>query len=1177
MEHSRNLGSSEQGQAITSETQFRVDSSHDDAQALLRQGVEAFRAGDVSASEYAFLRALGLGMHTVSQASKNLASICYRGQRYQDAVDYIVRFREERPYDRDSLLLHVSSLVELERFADAEYELSTFLEVVPDDPEALAALLFCLGLQCRFVELLAFSARVRSSERRHPKIVRAIAGALSALGLRQASGQLIEADLLSSEYATADERAEAERLAHFLCADRAFDEHRFADAIALYRASIQGDDVSVGLFNLSLALLASGQLGDGWRLMRARANLFPSAKIEGVPHWAGEPLDGKSVVVHSEQGLGDVIQFVRYLPLLERAGVRVAFSAYPEILQLLRNDPNARILTSPEPNLAHLQVDYQAQLLDLPAMLGTETVSDIPKTVPYLYSSSVRREFWRHRLDGCRGLKIGLVWSGNPKHKQDHHRSARLDDFASLAILPGVTWVLLQKGSGEQEGLAAPEGMSVLSLSGEICDFDDTASIIDNLDLVISVDTSVAHLAGALGRPVWILLAEAGKDWRWFLDDQRSPWYPSARLFTRDRQTSWADFVRIELRPALVTWWLDVVMNSEEWATMRPLIDGFRGSSPRCCDQREWRLALDEHVEDLIPWARAVMLELRDAAPLALLRERASHSMAINSAWAECLMGQEEPDCALALWQELVGVGTLPASGFIAWGGYLHDQARYDEAREVWRKAVSTHPDHAYVHYMAGRTEQWSGVRETAIKYYERALSLSPRLAPAHNNRGVLYENDEPLKALAAYQRALLLDSTFAKPWQNAARVLVRQGAGHAAAVLMKERCNIEGNAAIGERIALARALLQSGREMDARSMLGEILAVGGTQIGHDELCDMSLLFSELGDSRQCKSTLERLLEMSPSSRAGRFFYGWRLLSEGLCDKGWSYYSDGCDCKATVIPEWQGESLSGRTLLVFQDQGMGDLFQFLHQVCAIPDAQVTLAVCDPVLSFVQYQDFSFKVVSVSTIDWQSNCYDFQIAFMKLWKYVGADLTNPPAAFPYLKAPVGLLPYWERACANEQRFKVGIVWAGNPKYLNDSNRSTRLRDWLPLFDIAGVRIYSLQKDKASNQALAWEKLEIHNIAIDCDGWEKTANALALLDLVISVDTGVAHLASGLGKQVWILLPERGTDFRWLRDREDVPWYPKARLFRQRPKESWAAVLLRVRSALAERVVGLSHRD
>ena len=1148
-----------------------------DARSLLRRGVEAFRAGDAGASEAAFLQALGVGMHAVSQSCKNLASICYRGQRYQEAVDYIVRYREDLPYERDPLLLHVSSLVELDRFGDAERELNRFLEVFPGDTEVLAALLYCFGLQDRFLELLAYSARVPTAALNHPKIVRAIAGALSALGLRQAAGHMIEASVLSTEQLSADERAEAERLARFLGADRALEEHRFADAIGLYQSSIEGGDVNVGLFNLSLALLSAGRLGDGWRLMRARADLFPSARIAGIPCWAGESLQGKCILVHSEQGLGDVIQFVRYLPLLERSGVRVAFNAYPQILHLLRNDPNASALTSPSPDLSRLPFDYQAQLLDLPAMLGTETVADIPAQVPYLFSSPERRAFWRNRLAGVDGLKIGLVWSGNPKHKQDQHRSARLDDFAALAILPGVTWVLLQKGCGEQEGLAPPEGMAVVRLSGEIGDFDDTASIIEELDLLISVDTSVAHLAGALGRPVWILLAEAGKDWRWFLDGERSPWYPSARLFTRGRQTSWADFIRDSLRPVLVRWWSSKLRRDESWAAACSLLDGFAAVPTTSGESHVWQTALAVHGTCLLPWARAAMLELNDAAPLAALYQRCPASTAVASAWAEWLLLQGQCEGAWALWLELAETGHIPPSGFNAWGGSLHDQARYDEARAVWRKALSAYPDHSYLHYMAGRTEQWSGGRETAVICYERALSLSPRLAVAHNNRGVLHEHDEPLKALAAYQRALLFDCTYAKPWQNAARVLLRLRAGYAAAVLMRERCASDRSAASAARIALTRALLLSGDEAAARDLLQKIVSAGSAIVDHDELCDMSLLYSELGDFRQCKAMLERLLELSPSSRSGRFFYGWRLLAEGRCDEGWSYYADGCDRKATVIPEWQGEVLGGKTLLVFQDQGMGDLFQFLHRVCVIPDAQITLAVCDPVLSFVQYQNFPFKVIAVSSVDWQSASYDFQIAFMKLPKHLGADLLDPPATPPYLKAPTGMLPQWERKCASDARFKVGIVWAGNPKYLNDTNRSTLLRDWLPLFDVAGVGIYSLQKDTASNQALAWNDLEIQNIAVDCDSWEKTANALALLDLVVSVDTGVAHLAAGLGIPVWILLPNRGTDFRWLIDREDVPWYPQARLFRQQKNESWADVIMRVRKQLAERVAGLRSRD
>lgn len=1163
-----------QTEAALAALEARLSASPDDSGLVLLKGVALFQTGAVSESEEAFRHALNLGWHTVTQAWKNLASITYRDNRFDEAVDFIVQYREASPRDKDALALHVSALLKLGRFPVAEDVLRKFLEIYPDDADALADLLSCLGLQGRYLELLAFSGSLTESSWKAPKVVRVIAKALIALGLEQPAWEMI-ATPVNTEAGAGSERAEVERMFRYQSAERALEEHRFADAVSLYQASIHGsDEMDVALFNLSIALLALGRLGEGWRLMRARASLFPMALVRGVPVWDRESLDGRTLLVHSEQGIGDVIQFIRFLPKLEAIGARVVFNAYPDILRLLSNDPRAKKSVLHRDDFGAIRFDFQAQLLDLPVILGTDTAADIPSEVPYLYANADRLAHWRHRLSSVSGLKIGLVWAGNSKHKNDHHRSARLSDFESLAVLPGITWVLLQKGSGESEGLAPPEGMQVIRASEEIDDFDDTAAIVECLDLVISVDTSVAHLAGALNKPVWILLSDAGKDWRWFLDEEHSPWYPSARLFSRGRDTVWPDFLRDSVRPVLARWVFEHLPSTHDWMTVNEAISHLLGKADGEEDKTEWMTSFSNLGIDPLPFARALSRERNEPQQLATLYESASVDGFVSSAWAEWLLQTGNSAAALSVWRTLAETcENIPPSGFIAWGTFLHEQALYDEAEKAWAIALLAFPFSATLHYMAGRTAQWAGSRERAIACYERALELSPRYAQAHNNLGIVREKDSPLLALASFQNAMLFDCNCVQAWQNAARVMLDKGAAKVVALFMRERCKIHESP--GHRIAFARALLDSGDLVGAKDVLRQLDVDNGTQ-DPNELLDRAFLYGELGESEQSKEALSRLVSTFSMHRSGHLLYGWKLLTDGRYEEGWAQYAAGLDPKQTVVPEWQGENLRGRSLLVYQDQGMGDLFQFLHLVRCVPDdAEVTLAVVDHALELVLFQGLPCKVVALSTIDWQSSRFDFQIAQMKLPHLLHVNLASPLCSPPYIRAPMGLIPQWETVCAADQKTKVGIVWAGNPKYANDARRSTRLRDWLPIFGLPGISFYSLQKDIASNQALAWDDLELYNVAFDCDGWGKTANALMLLDLVISVDTGVAHLAACLGKKTWILLPYRGTDYRWQRDREDVPWYPQARLFRQQSDENWSDVLLRVRNELCNDTRARAH--
>lgn len=283
-------------------------------------------------------------------------------------------------------------------------------------------------------------------------------------------------------------------------------------------------------WNDGLALLVQGDLVGGfrqWRWNTPTARRFPHLK-----EWRGEPLDGATIVIHAEQGLGDVIHFARYLPLVAARGGRVVFEAPVEQHRLFADFSGvARLIAFDEPVP---EAQWHCPLLSLPLVFGT-TLSSVPSDVPYLHADPAAVAEWRRRLAGP-ALKIGLVWAGNPGHRRDRHRSLPLAALAPLGEIPDVAFYALQKG--DAAGEAMPAGLRVEILAPLLGDFADTAAAIMALDLVISVDTSVAHLAGALAKPVWIMLPHA-PDWRWLETRSDSPWYPSAELFRQDSSRRW--------------------------------------------------------------------------------------------------------------------------------------------------------------------------------------------------------------------------------------------------------------------------------------------------------------------------------------------------------------------------------------------------------------------------------------------------------------------------------------------------------------------------------------------------------------------------------------------------------------------------------------------------------------
>jgi tetratricopeptide (TPR) repeat protein len=318
------------------------------------------------------------------------------------------------------------------------------------------------------------------------------------------------------------------------------EQGRLEEALACYQQALWLEpDSAVAHYNRALALLQRGDYERGWpeyewrwQRRQARPQSF------GQPRWDGGPLAGRTILLWREQGLGDTIQFVRYAALAAQQGGRVVVECPACLVPLLRTCSGIDELVAEKQSRPAF--DVQAPLLSLPALLHT-TLDSIPASIPYLWAEPERVAAWWGRLGEGRAFRIGVVWQGNPYFRGDRHRSFPLASLAPLAAVAGVQLVSLQKEHGLEQLMAAPRRFPVTVLEGLDAlggAFLDTAAVMRSLDLVVTADTAAAHVAGALGVPVWLALSRA-PDWRWGLTAENTPWYPSMRLFRQSQLGDW--------------------------------------------------------------------------------------------------------------------------------------------------------------------------------------------------------------------------------------------------------------------------------------------------------------------------------------------------------------------------------------------------------------------------------------------------------------------------------------------------------------------------------------------------------------------------------------------------------------------------------------------------------------
>lgn len=298
-------------------------------------------------------------------------------------------------------------------------------------------------------------------------------------------------------------------------------------------------------FGRGMIRLLTGELPDGWSDYEYRPSQQTPLDPALAPRWRGENPSGRVVLLYAQQGIGDTLQFLRYVALVAGLGAKVALAVPITTMALAARLAGVHQLVEPNPRLPPF--DWSCPLASLPFIFAT-TLATIPANLPYLSAPPERITTWQKRLAGAPRFTVAIAWAGNADHPNDHNRSLRFADIAPILGQPGIRYLLLQKGMAATDAdtckKLAAAGVSIEMLGAQLDDYADTAALVALADLVISVDTSLCHLAGALGRPVWTLLPYA-PDWRWLLDRDDTPWYPTMRLYRQNKPGDWSGVVEL--------------------------------------------------------------------------------------------------------------------------------------------------------------------------------------------------------------------------------------------------------------------------------------------------------------------------------------------------------------------------------------------------------------------------------------------------------------------------------------------------------------------------------------------------------------------------------------------------------------------------------------------------------
>lgn len=903
-------------------------------------------------------------------------------------------------------------------------------------------------------------------------------------------------------------------------------------------------------WNKSLLLLREGNYREGFQDYEVRLEKRELTRTDiNYPEWKGESLKNKTILVYYEQGYGDFFQFVRYLEILAADAEKIILEVKPELQKLARSLTFVHKFCN-KYDKQDEKIDYQIACLSLANLYHSQS-DKLPDYKPYLHALPESVKKFSELMDTLK-YKVGFLWTGNKFPVNNRIRHTELKYFETLIKnFPQINFYSIQFGEDADE-LNTLNYPNVFDYNDHINDFNDTAAIIENLNLVITIDTSVAHLAGALGKESWLLLSNS-PDWRWFAGQEYSDWYPRTKFYRSSITRGWDqpfELINKDLQKLCEHQDENVVSSKKE--IIRLINNNDLEPALNIINSK-----LSQNEFDYYYYSATISLMSNDFISaeniLRQVKTIQQDEVRYLNLLASIKLKQFKMDEAINLYSKVL---KIKDDSFEAISNIVIIKINIKDFEDVdfyINKLLILYPQNYLGYYYQAIVQFENKNFNEAEKYFVRALNYQPDSIDVINSLVFLYLETNRLDEANVLLNSVILEEDINTLNNKAKYYLLKEEFNKAKDLFLRIIKLYPENYDAKINLAYVYFLLK-----DFEESLNLYLELDN-QFHNSELCfNIGVTFQELGELEKSYSYLKQAVEMSPDNHKYHIALAEVLLLEEDYENGWienewrhqEVYYSGQICKTD---NFDLNKIGGKKILIYDEQGYGDIFQFVRYIKLLKEKGATtiFQVRKDLINIFDEQTY----IDVVTDQYDKTDYDYAFHLMSIPHIIYKSINTPLENVPYLYIN-------KTKKLDSKKIKTGIVWKGKQFPVHNRKRHIELDEIKKIFELEHLDFYSLQLEITNEEKSIFEQFNnIKDLAKNISDFYDTAEIFNDLDIIITVDTAVAHLAGAMNKKVILMLPTV-PDWRWLMETGSSPWYPNTIIFRQEKRGEWNSVIEKI---------------